>query len=112
MKNRITDSGLPKTIELSFVAFHGSRNCDKSSALSVYDSYIRRKRQIIKKKVHALKKGDRVNVRKLRKEMYYLKNVKRLKNQVIQFLEDELLTTCREKKDLLKEAEDLLNNKK
>ena len=44
--------------------------------------------------------------------MYYLKNVKRLKNQVIQFLEDELLTTCREKKDLLKEAEDLLNNKK
>ena len=80
---------ISETLKYSLVAFNGSNNCDKESTITFYHSYIKRKKELIKKKLFAIENGDaNVNKRKLLKDVNYLKEAKVNEEGTMLFLEE------------------------
>lgn len=73
-------------LRLSLAAFNGSKRCDRTSVDTFYNSYTDRKKSLIKKRVEAVDKGAKVNLEKLKSDVFYFKLIKEQKEQALLFI--------------------------
>jgi len=97
-------------IKLSIDAFNVSRNCDRTSPNTFYDSYVIRKKKIITGKTYALNRGSVVNLQKLNWEVFCLKEVTDNKEECLDYIACLLknTVTLSTNPDILKEIQILL----
>lgn len=95
-------------LKASLDAFNVSKNCDRSTAESFYDSYIERKKKIIAGKVSAAREGKPINEKKLRWELTCLKEVQEQKKGVLLYIDILLHRSTNINSNLIEQAENLI----
>jgi len=88
---------LPYKIISSIRAFKGSNNCDHTSGDAFYHSYVRRKEMVIEGKMAVYKKHpERVNLKKFKEQIFYLKYAKEneleVREYITKYLEEQKLS--------------------
>jgi hypothetical protein len=98
-------------IKASLDAFNVSKNCDRSSVQSFYDSYIERKKIVVTGKLVAIEDEKPVNRKKLAWELTCVKEVTENKAEVLSYIKrllDNSSTFTTFDKDLIKRALDFV----
>jgi len=97
-------------LKASLDAFNVSKNCDRASAQSFYDSYVERKKKIVSGKLEALKRGSPINQKKLQWEVMCLRGVRDDKVTVLRYVGDLIRRTSFDPNNsILREAEELIH---
>ena len=97
-------------LKASLDAFNVSKNCDRSSTESFYNSYVERKKRIISGKLAAAKSGSPINERKLQFEVLCLKNVKEARAETLAYIDRLIKRSINPNQLLIDEAQDLVGH--
>lgn len=74
-------------LKASLDAFNASKNCDRSSVKSFYNSYVERKNKIVAGKIQAWEDGKPINRKKLNWEVACLEEVQKNEEEVLIYIE-------------------------
>ena len=99
---------ISNSLKASIVAFNGSVNCDRSSPENFYESYNKRKKDMITSKVISMRKGELVNRTKLKRDIDYLREFTDKKVDVLSFLKYVLGISEEGEDGLISEAASLI----
>jgi len=100
---------LSEKLEYSFIAFNGSKNCDHSSPKNFYYSYMKRKKELILGRLHAVKTGnENVNREKLENDINYIKEAHENQEASLYLIAYIINKTVKPGDIILEEAEKLI----
>jgi hypothetical protein len=95
----------------SLAAFHGSKNCDHDTPETFYSSYMKRKKLVIERRLHAVEDGDmNVNRQKLKSDVEFFKEAKENKEEILLVIKTIEEGKVKPGDSIIKEAESLISD--